>query len=697
MTRLQVFGGLVAVSLLTWHAAITTASDREPVVALSLSEAATHHIEMQPLPNDEWELRTTGGDPFVEIPMPDIARPRETPVLAFEYFCPQGVTGIELRLAAGGDWSTPIDAAGLDRAEGWVPAGWPLSTAGNRLWEAGGVKRLRVDFGTEPGVVVRIRDLRIRSRSEEELQSQEAAARERERKARRAEEIATYLARTFPASISAVAAEEEVVRISGLRPERQGEVWLAEIPLHADATQPGERRTVVRLDDENCDRRGHFRVELSRSEAGRDRIGSRWQIVEATGEADVFEPISHASYATDLSGLDNPALAPPPRLRGAKGLGGISPVFGLDDLVDLGVEHITVNFVITELLNDASAARQESFTHNGRRWWLNSQRLFHVDQTLAFAAKHGITVAAIVLLPTKDSDILIHPEASRAGVYAMPNLDDPEAAEKYEAVLAMLAERYAGGPRGRIDHWIMHNEIDYGWTWTNMGYQPLEVYLDTYVRSMRIAYLQARRFNPFAKVFVSLTHHWNVPYDEQWKTYPPREILYRLAQFTAAEGDFGWGVAYHPYPESLWNSRTWEDSTVQDDFDTPRITMKNIDVLQRFMKLPQMRDSAGRVRPVLLSEQGYHTDGYGEAAQRDQAAALLYTWDRLRSVENVIAYDYHRWVDAAEEGGLLLGLRTLPTDGRPAGDKKLGWEVFQAIGTEEEARWRERLGKVYAK
>lgn len=703
---------LLAVGMLPGAAAAD-----EPRVRVSLDDVVTNHLEVERLEEGQWELRTTGGDPFIEIPLPEVPSPSETPILAFEFFSPQGVVGMEIRLAAEAGWTPPIDVEGLDPAEGWVGAGLPLTAPGNRLWDAGEARRLRIDFGIEAGVSLRIRNLGIRARTAEELRSQESRARERAEKQQHAEQIAAYLEADFPASVSTVAVDATSIQISGQCPPGETRAALAELAWHADAVRPGPRQVVARLSEANCDPQGRFQLEFPREDSGRDRLGSRWQIVRATaaevdGEVageEVFEPLSHARYATDLTGIGNRELPPPPRLHNAKGLGGVSPAFGLDELVELGVRHITVNVVLSELLQESpapqpaaderaanpSAADREMFTHNGRAWAVRSRQLLHVDRTVAFAAEHDITVALILLIRTSDSDILLHPEANRAGVYAMPNLDDPKAADKYEAVLALLAERYSGGPRGRVDHWIIHNEVDYGWTWTNMGHQPLEVFLATYVRSMRLTYLQARRFNPHAKVFISLTHRWNAPRDDQWKTYPPRELLEQLARFNAVEGDFGWGVGYHPYPESLWNPRTWEDTHVRDDFETPLITMKNIDVLQRFLELPEMRDGEGRVRPVLLSEQGYHTDGYGEKTQRDQAAALLYTWDRLRTIESVLAYDYHRWVDSAQEGGLLLGLRKLPTDGKPAGDKKLAWEVYRAIGTDEEAEWRERLEDVY--
>ena len=43
----------------------------------------------------------------------------------------------------------------------------------------------------------------------------------------------------------------------------------------------------------------------------------------------------------------------------------------------------------------------------------------------------------------------------------------------------------------------------------------------------------------------------------------------------------------------------------------------------------------GKVRTVLLSEQGYHTPDYSEQSMIDKAAAIAYTWEKYcRS---------HRW------------------------------------------------------
>jgi hypothetical protein len=263
----------------------------------------------------------------------------------------------------------------------------------------------------------------------------------------------------------------------------------------------------------------------------------------------------------------------------------------------------------------------------------------------------------------------------------MPNLTTPEGVHAYRAALAFLSERYAGGPHGRITHWILHNEIDQAFTWTNMGKQPMEIIMDHYVRSMRLAYLSARRFNPSAKVFISLTHHWNSPEGASLHRYRPREMLNRLAEYSRLEGDFEWGVAYHPYPQGLFQAATWNDTRPTFSFDSPYITPKNIEVLDAYLHRTPLLYEGKKLRTVLLSEQGFHTRDYSPEAQQLQAAALVYTWHKIRPLASIEAFHNHRWIDALDEGGLLLGLRTAPGKGGPFGERKSGWSLYQALDT----------------
>lgn len=295
-----------------------------------------------------------------------------------------------------------------------------------------------------------------------------------------------------------------------------------------------------------------------------------------------------------------------------------------------------------------------------------------VERVLDWAAERKILVSAILLAPLRHP-VLSHPGA-REGHYALANVRREEGLKALVDVVRRLGRR--------VDHWIVGNEVDSAWIWTNAGEMGAAAYMEEYLRVLRVVHLAGRSVNPASRAFISLTHHWNEshrPKDRRF--YRGRELLEILE---ARGADFEWGVAFHPYPENLFNPRTWADRTAVEDFDTPRITFRNLAVLDAWLK----RDAArfrGRVRGVLLSEQGFHStpDADGE---RLQAAALAYAWRQVAPLETIEAFQYHRWIDHEKEGGLRLGLWTC-VPGRicePERRKPIH-AVFAALGTPREA------------
>src|SRR5690606_19486441 len=124
------------------------------------------------------------------------------------------------------------------------------------------------------------------------------------------------------------------------------------------------------------------------------------------------------------------------------------------------------------------------------------------DRVLKFAADHGMVASAIILVGVEGRSPIAarmaHPDADRSGHYPMPNFTAEEGVRTYGAVLDYLAKRYAsaGDDTPRITNWIVQNEVDYGWEWTNMGEQPMLRFLETYIRSMRLCYYLTRKYNP---------------------------------------------------------------------------------------------------------------------------------------------------------------------------------------------------------
>lgn len=410
---------------------------------------------------------------------------------------------------------------------------------------------------------------------------------------------------------------------------------------------------------------------------------SRWMLVRQD-EDGAWTPASRAAW---------PSLIHPARTLAkvtastVKGVGGVDTPRNLEDLVELGIGHATVNVHLNSLLRPHPGNDTDSFEFQGSTFHIDNRWRTKLDETIGFLTRHDIVVSMILLVtPPRGTTPhpMIHPEALAAGTLAMPNLVTPEGCRAYAAALDFLAERYTreDARYGRVSNWIAHNEVDQAWTWTNMGEQPMPRLLEAYYRSMRLIHGTVSHYDQHARVFASFTHHWFHEGDGR-RTYRTREMLKLLNRLSKAEGDFPWGIAYHPYPQNLFNPRTWDDTQVAFHFDTPKITMKNIEVLVAFLSQPEFRVE-GALRPIMLSEQGFHTADYSAPRQDEQAAALVYTWHKLRALPAIEAFHYHRWFDNPHEGGLKLGLRTLPSPGHPIGAPKRGWSVYRALGTNAE-------------
>ena len=135
-------------------------------------------------------------------------------------------------------------------------------------------------------------------------------------------------------------------------------------------------------------------------------------------------------------------------------------------------------------------------------------------------------------------------------------------------MIDFLAGRYSSKDM-RISHWIVHNEIDGGVHWTNMGSDvPLATYMDSYMKSMRMVYNIAHQYDPNAEAFVSLAHGWTEEAGGGW--YKVTDILDLMNRYSAAEGDFFWAPAYHSYGVAIADPRIWEDSNVSYSMQSPQ-------------------------------------------------------------------------------------------------------------------------------
>ena len=360
----------------------------------------------------------------------------------------------------------------------------------------------------------------------------------------------------------------------------------------------------------------------------------------------------------------------------------------VDDALALGIKHAALNVSLTSLIDLDAKPDSIVYRLEGREY------RFHRGAVESIAAKPlsdaGVKVYLIVLSTTTNDTRLsriMRPEAAKEAPNGITgfNVTDPEGARYFEACLGMLAERFSQPDQrfGRVIGYIIGNEVNSHSEWYNIGPAPMAKVAHDYLLAIRQAHAAIRRHSADGRIYISLEHHWTIQGNpDRLRACPGRALLDEMNRLSKAGGDFDWDVAFHPYPENLFDPRTWRDKQAKPSTDSPKITFKNLEQLTAYLRRPEML-CHGKPRRVILSEEGFHTPD-GPDGQTLQAAGYCYGWIKASRLDGIDAFILNRHVDNAQEGGLRLGLWTRHKDSIATPEsKKKSYEVFRLADTPE--------------
>lgn len=477
--------------------------------------------------------------------------------------------------------------------------------------------------------------------------------------------IKDYLAKDYPSKVTNVQVTSDKVIIKG-NCGGSGTYLLAEITPWQDVTELEKYPYTQDLSG------GGFTVTVDRIVPNRegiryDKVFSKWAVVKVDGDRQTLD--SHARYADDVVPKKSPEAVP---LRNKKGFGAGDIDLYFSDCKEMNVGSITMNVV----LNDYIKGEGSGYSYGGQNYSLGAFKDY-VDRVTRRAGEMDLVVSAIILCQT--NSIFKDPE-NKGGNYTMPNLTTAKAFNLYAAALEHMASTHCT-PGNRISHWIMHNEVDFANEWTNMGDQPMMRYLDRYIKSMRICYNIARQYDQNASVLGSYTHCWA----KADGSFAPKMMLEKTVEYSSAEGDFRWGVAYHPYPQNLTKPSFWIDDTQATySLNSKYVTFKNLEVIDAWIRQKENFYKGKTKRVLFLSEQGTNSPSYSESDLALQAAGGAWAWKKISKLDGIDAMQWHNWADNKAEGGLRIGLRTFAEGSVSNLTPKPVWYVWKAAGTAEE-------------
>ena len=637
-------------------------------------------------------IETTDGDPWATTGVFAEDVPEECNVLEFEYQTILGMSNLELffmDVKTGIDPAHSMSAGQVPASEEWVSFSVRLKEyRKNFNWGKKG-DNLRMDFGTDPNNTIQMRNIRLRVMNDEEKKEEEEEKNEALNKEKYEQGIKDYLSKEYACHITDVTVGETSVTIQGDY-TGEGTFFLGEIPPFVDMFKTEKIEFKIPLSENS------FSIQLDRyvtvGDFKYDRLLSKWAVFKEG--ADVDELVSHARYANvDAIHAKQSVEAVP--LKSKKGLGGlINHGLLTHDLDELGISSATINIPISNFMHLSEQPGDILYTYGGKTYYFNEQYLISsFDVVLQQTSQRGISVAGILLIaPSGDAgELLKHPDYNGVAPYTMPNMTTVESTQCYAAALDFLAQRYSD-PDMRIAHWIIHNEVDGGIHWTNMGDKPIATFMDTYLRSMRMCYNIVHQYDQHSEVFISFSHGWNIAAGGGW--YKVRDMLDLMNQFSKAEGDFFWSLACHSYPAQLGNPCTWDDAQATFSMDTEYVTLKNLEVLDKWVGISQNQYKGNIRRSVWLSEAGTCSPSYEDKDLQDQAAGFAYGWKKINALDGINGIQWHSWFDHLGDG-VPLGLRKY-SDEEYKGEAKPVWTTYQKAGTDEEddyfEQYLERIG-----
>ncbi len=655
--------------------------------------ATSPFLQATQLADGSYQLNTSANDPWIiSKTISELYDIDQSYILSFEYKTEEAYNELELF------YGPPINATQKLTAPAIPPSQeWSTYVINPRLYADNFLSKewsfFRFDFGRneDAAKTIFIRNIQLRKPTPQELLDEQNS--DKFLSLVIDQDFQRYLNKAFENSVSNIKVTTDSVMIKGVITDDSEELFLAEIEPNQYGFNQSDFNFLTPITA--IDQVFELQVNryIQKSDHNYDRLYSRWAVVKKTGD-DSYELTSNMTWPSDISAISVNNIEEN-KAKTIKGLDGLSPTTlpNFSDLTDLDISSMKINL----LLNGVFSLAPSTLTHdyNGKIYNINPNFVAGLDSRIKMLSDSDIKAAFVLLIPINIVNeelkrIFVHPDAS-LGLYSMANVTTEEGIEYYTAMVDFLSQRYSRPDKlyGRLDQWIIHNEVDAHTSWTHAGQKPVNLYTEIYDRSMRMVHYTIRKHNPTAKVFGSFTKHFNSkPVSEV--NFRSKDILATLNALSIKGGDYEWGIGWHSYPTNLFNPKVWEDPIAQTqlNFNTPQITPRNLEMIDAYVRQKEVLYNGKKVRTVLLSENGFssNTERNANANETTQAAALAYFWKktnlRLPSIENI---QLHRWVDNAGEAGLEFGLWTV-LDGTVDGfdRKKEGWEVWNAAGTANE-------------
>lgn len=332
------------------------------------------------------------------------------------------------------------------------------------------------------------------------------------------------------------------------------------------------------------------------------------------------------------------------------------------ELQDLGVKQVLYNISVNRMLGptDNPSYPTINYTYNGKTYQMNGVLVAEYEHIFGTLSRNGIQITAIFLNENNGRNgHFLHP-LSRDG-FASPhyalNTAEPQAVEDLIAVASFCAEHYSNEKNGKVDNWIVGNEVNKRYEWNYVNISDLNAYANEYAEAVRLCYNAIKSKNANAHVNICTDQQWDRNTREAGK-YDAKDFINAFNSAILAGGNIDWGLMNHPYPVPLtwaayWTGGGYYKNLVKHNENSAYVTMENIEVLTDYMCRPELLNPAGQVRSIQVGA-GYNTS----QGENYACAAMVLAYQQAINNQHIDTFIFSRQSDIAAEipQGLVYGL-----------------------------------------
>ncbi|MCR4704670.1 MAG: hypothetical protein K5641_01275 [Lachnospiraceae bacterium] len=480
---------------------------------------------------------------------------------------------------------------------------------------------------------------------------------------------------------AAISGSNVVINASatGAPSSEDGTLYLFAEPIYSDAI------TTEPLATAPAGPNASFTTPLNLNSAN-SRLYSKFYVCAKRGGA--FVKLNPGNYITNPEAVATHTAG---RLdgRGKNGLLTAPEKLNSREFQDLGVKQVLYNIYVGRLLGptENGAYPTINYNYNGKNYQFNGLCVAEYDNIISTYNSGGCSVTMCLINGQEfagRSPQLVHPLSRGVACPCyMYNTADASGTETLAAIAAFLGERYSGA-HGKVDNWVVGNEVNIKDQWNYVNIGDLTAYCQEYMEGFRIFYNGIKSKNANARIYICTEHQWDrnpkgVFSHDGWDG---KDFDATFNAVTSASGNIDWGLMTHPYPVPLTWATDWNSQfkgLMTHSPNTAFVSMSNFEVVTDFFSRPEMLAPNGQVRSIIAGC-GY-TTSQGEANAR---AALVLGYQAAMMNQHVDAFFVAQELDNAASlaQGLAVGLSN------PDGSHKTLYDCFKQLDGPNAAQYQ---------